>query len=452
MPSKSKLKKVLDRDEEKIERMVKKEKRKIKRSERRSAFGASTKEVGWGLTTASAKKELQNNADYYIDSVLNPFKCRNARVPEVGSYPSSVCEAVYRLSPNIIADPGSGMRLSAIWVNPYMNAYGQYATTDTGSVLDNFVYDLQTIPTQSDFSSNFQLIRTVSLGVRITCEAKLMSRGGNLYVAMTNYLPTLGTMTARLKAAEETLVLDLAKLPDTGIEINWLPLTVHSTAGASDVSVSASQYYKPSGGQVGEDTRLLIWIEAPDDASIGWHVDILWNLQAVPFAEVEHLFERESVSGGSEDVALAYEKAGRQNSDTAIWHNVGDSQLDRGTSARASGSYLPPLGGAIATVAKKGISLLGKQVPSLFKPVTSLLGSLFGSDYKNHRIACLLGRQHLSPTVEETIKGMETLEFLKLMINTIVSEKKLADEEVTVQRSSYFSFPQHKEGLRTPKN
>lgn len=226
-------------------------------------------------------------------------------------------------------------------------------------------------------------------------------------------LPPEFDVLAKLRTADETIAIDLAKIPDTGLELSWLPLSLTAAAmfwapGPGSVLPVCSTYVMPTYQDFSSDSYVYIWVEAESGDVVDILAENTINYEAVPFSGTEFLFDRESVSGSPGDIAAAYQMAGQQNNTNALWSNLADSAPTKESAARSAGGRGPPSsssseGGGLMSVAKGALSSLGSQIPAPLQSIAGgLLDSIFGSSLKQHQASCALGMSGFSPVVTKT--------------------------------------------------
>lgn len=347
-----------------------------------------------------ANNELQHNADMYVKSVLDPFGVRDVRVPDIGGFPTCTFNLPTRKpGPAAVRIETTDGVIDSIPEGAYVWGQAYYASATRAGFNANLARDgsgnlswvYQQHPRHADILEMHQLVRSVSMGVKLINTAPLLKRGGTLYMTMTATRPDEHSINWMLAGQQEALILDVAKIPDEGITMNWMPLSGSAigegSATSEDRAVTTNTHFNDPLVRHTRDTWLYWFVvidseHSSEVAEFNPVIETVLNLEAVPWPENEFFFHRESVMGGEEDVARAYVAAGRQETSNAIWNNVGKtppSNSDLLTPLRSVGDSVVS---GLGTVAKGAFRKLLPQITAsgsgLMSAFGNALGGIFG--------------------------------------------------------------------------
>lgn len=385
----------------------------MSRNSSSNAQGNSAKftNAKWHTTTHSKPSDIRTelgwNSVVYVSSLMDPFGVRGARIPESTPFPSTVGSYVNRFTSAGVEDKGltptkkiSGMFFG---IDPCINGVWTATITDYS---DAFVESWTTAahPYAEESAYVFQLVRTVSRGVKIINISTLLSRGGALYVSYAAVRPSTGIL-ADLRLAQETEVYDAARLTKEGLTCVYLPLTSMPMLAAEgenpQVFLPGSSYVNPANDHKVTspmfDCNIFIWVEGSVDQDLTLEWEEVQNWEAIPWPIAESLFDRKAVMSSDDAKATAMAAASPTRSSTA--QKKGTSGWDKfkagllGT-AKTVGKFALE---QVATVATAGLA--------------SLPMAIFGQDVKNHRLALVLKRADLSPVNNRGLRGLTAEEF-----------------------------------------
>lgn len=387
-----------------------------KRSARNSASARrvpTQRSVLSSTPAADISRTLLTNAAVYVDSLMHPFDVKGARIPESTPFPSTVGSYVNRFTSAGVPDAGltptkkiSGMFFG---IDPCIN--GTWTAQITGYT-DAFVEEWTTAPHPyaDEVSYVFQLVRTVSRGIRIINISTMLERGGALYVSYAAVRPTNGIL-ADLRLAQETEVYDAARLTKDGLTCVYLPLTTMPLmpTGDNTIYLPGSSYVNPGSDHKNTsslfDCNIFIWVEGSVDQDLTLEWEEVQNWEAIPWPIAESLFLRKAVMS-SEDAKAAAMEAARPTR-TATAQRSGTSGWDK---FKAS----------LATTAKSVGKFALEQLSSMAMGGLMALPSLLAAeDVHNHRLALCLHRPDLSPVNNASVRGMKRTAFREHAMNAM---------------------------------
>jgi hypothetical protein len=420
----------------------------LRSARKRPAKAVSLRKVRPASTNADAiRADLLRNAMAFVNSLYHPFQGRDVRLPTADGIPSTVGSFQERITLPLILNGETGFRESGAALYPAFSYNGnpnmpirQLTANDTiGSTWDN-----REFTNILALAANFKYIRAVSMGVRIINTAARQFRGGTLYLGFFQgkWPPealgiTPPSFLQNFRASNETLEVDLGELPSGGKQFVWLPLSCNpgppvDSDGSYDTASTCVTWSKPQGVSELSDNRMIL--HAVCDGSLVSDVvnlEIIVNWEAIPFQQTEYLFDRQSIMGSQDDIAVAFEKAGKQGVDDAIWSAVSDSVVNAGKGVIKAG-LIGGFRGALG--AAKGLL---SQVPSAMRRVgRGVLSSMSSEEFALHAAALHLGCPAASPehaVCEEKDGDPPSLRDLRLRLAAHLI--KIADDESKVQTS-----------------
>lgn len=327
---------------------------------------------------------------------MDPFTIRGARIPDPSPFPSTVGSSIMRYNPPVITDTTlATRRVSALWFGLDAGVGGPWTATLTAvdSTAGTDAWATSQHPHQADFSANFQLLRSVSMGIRVINAAELFERGGALYVSHTTVKPGQSDSFDRLKLSSETVVYDSTNLPVGGLEAHWIPLSrtpVQLTG--TNLTATAQTYSKPFvAASSFLDSSILVWLEGTSTEDLNLAFEQVHNWESIPFPQTEFMFDRLSVVGSEDTNAIALSTVGG--------------------STAAHPPKTPNLWGEIGNLAMKGVKQFGSSLaPIAMQLVSSYMST---SDYQNHVLAVHCGCPQSSPLVCEAYRGLSVAEMLE---------------------------------------
>jgi hypothetical protein len=370
-----------------------------------------------GLTKSKVTQQMRANSELYVESLLNPFEFRGARIPDPSPFPSTVGTSVQRFQPATVTDSVDSKVYAAMMFSTDRTNGGTWTATVTAMAATSATWTTAEHPHQSSFASNFFLMRTVSMGVRVMNVGELVSRGGAMYVSYTAQPPAALTLID-LKLADETEVYDAARLKTEGLVGVYIPMSKSPILiDSASLTATGSTYESPTVTLTAKtthvDTNIVIWFEGTGDEDLVPIFEQVDNWEAIPFPQTEYLFDRKAVVGTptttSEAMSLATE------------HPAVTSTVKSGFKGPTPTSMASA---ASTTLAKTGKGLLTKvmnQVGSLaLKGLSALPGMLLSFlDYQNHVMAVRCGFPQLSPLVERKLRGLRKESFDLMMANAL---------------------------------
>jgi len=412
--------------------------------------------------------DMQKNSDAYLNSVFNPFGIRDCRVPEMSTFPSTVGSIVTKRSLAYVTDsgtPADGTARFGILLqpnltyvtseHPFESVLSGYSSTGGGA----FAWTSTPHPNIDALATNFGLIRVVSMGLRMINTGVLIDRSGTLYANVNAFGDdclgiggTAGTsydfIEEQLLSSPDTLMIDLAQIGEQGLEINWLPLSMTPTlslfqggADSAELTPAASEYVCPSVADVAgahsqavpRDTAIFLWGTTPAASVAGLNLEIefIVNYEAIPFPGEQFLHELKSVAGSEDHIAVSYEKAGRQGAKTAVAGAVSNvntlgplpqggvsKTLGGGNVASAAGSVMSEIGSMAQNMLRDlGGAPIVSQIMSAGKGLLGGSGAMGGvalADVKKHRLAVMLGVNHISPLLVKANRALDLDAFVDL--------------------------------------
>jgi len=369
-------------------------------------------------TTSGVHADLQRNADGFIASVHKPFSVRGMRFPEPSPFPSSTGSFTQRL-------PLSPIQDSVVTTQAYFGVMA-WPTFNASNAGNGPIWTLSamanSVPTWtqtawnniSALTTNFNVIRPVSMAIRFLNTTPMLNRGGVGYVLNTAAtVPTTAAALNNILGSEEALEVDLAHIHELGDELCWVPsqfsTSQSSTYSTGSVGYNLYTYLAPGASITPVDNKIFIWGSFPYTTQQTVQLEICVNWEAIPYPATENLFERKVVVGSAADLAVAVEKSGVSKSSTTTWAAFGDAAMD----AIGSGASAALSGGGI----KGAIAAVLPQVPSLIKKLGAGIASLFSAeDYANHTMAVAMDAVHMSPAHKKEHLGLSKQDFLRLLV------------------------------------
>lgn len=393
-------------------------------------------------TLSEAKQQLQVNAEGYVASMLDPFNVTGMRLPDPSPFPSTVGTSVMRHSFTGIDDAATapatdtqvlgavfhaGVSTGSAWVG-YISAYD---TEETKPETWSYVVHPHITP----FTTNFQLMRTVSMGIRVINVGPLIERGGAIMVAHSTAFPEYGgfnnNLLEQLKTSSELVVFDAATMREKGlstvyIPLSYLPVSAGTGAGgAGKMYPTGSCYVNPlqdwgATSPLFMDTNIYVFVVGSKSETLDIVIEQVHNWEAIPYPYTEYMFARKAVAG-SEETRTA-----------AIAARVGSNAT---RSTVSDGKEFSSVYGALKNVALSGVESLGKslipraieQVGGLAMRALGMLPGLLLADYKRHVVAVNLGLYSLSPLANPELRTLSDSEFAKVCALRL--EKKDAPEK-----------------------
>jgi len=420
-----------------------------------------------GVSLSSVKAQMSGNATAYVASLRKPFTLRDLRLPEANGFPSVAGYFQERLVLPAVQDFAVGTQdyigfvlspnFQAAASGPQALAPMMVASQVTSG--EPTIWTPKTWSNIATLQSTFQMMRIVSCGFRFINTAPLLDRGGVGYVSTIKNvnipLVSSGTTMASVLASSETKQFDVGQLPEMGDEFTWSPQVLRpETFDVFDPQTNSSlaednflSFHPPNTGLPLMDNSLLLWINTPhaDEAGLNISVEIAVNWEAIPFQQNEYLFDRQTVVGSEDDLAVASEMSALAESKTSSTAgNFGAAEDDTVTSLIKGGVSGFKSGGIMGALKGAGSSLL-KQVPSLLKKIGSgLLGAFSAQDYANHQIAVHLGAQELSPVHLKANRGLPADHFLSLVLTHLAlpnQEEKGSTKPSTIPKGLPVASP-----------
>lgn len=371
------------------------------------------------LSTAAVMHDLQHNAEAFVESVKRPFSVRGMRLPEPSPMASVTGSFTVRFNANTVVDAGLSAAFIGImawpnFVNP--GAAGGPIWLLSASASGALTWTTQAFPNQSAFVTNFNVIRPISMGIRIINTAAALNRAGVGYVTTTQTAAPPATTAALtvLTTSEETKEFDLSKMHIFGEEFVWTPISYQPSnqvqLNGSTPAANLYTYFTPSAtGLVLNDNKCLFWLSCGVANACNITCEMVVNYEAIPFPQTQPLFEPKVVVGAADDISVALEKKGVQGQNTVTDSSFFNAAVDVAGDALEAGLRK---GGGVKGVLKAVLP----QVPSLIKRFGAWAGSLFSaSDYDNHVLATAYGAHHMSPAHNKQHLGLTRDEFLRIL-------------------------------------
>jgi hypothetical protein len=281
-------------------------------------------------------------------------------------------------------------------------------------------------PRNTEFASSFIAMRRVSMGLKLVNVSDIVDRGGVVFVSYTMSIPVTGTAyTDDLMNAVETQMYDAARLKAEGLSAVYLPITSRPLNMTGDaVSLPACSYVNPSATHATKttitDMYIVIWTKAKSEEALSFIIEQTDNYEALPYPEVEFMYERETVKSSPQEVAVAMEMAAPPTASATVEAKGGNSAFS--TVGKIAGS-------AVKAVAH---AVMPQVASRAMKFVASLPGMLFGLDFKHHRLACLHNVLEISPGNCAEMRGLSDEEFLSHIIAAL-SRKTTTTKETKLR-------------------
>lgn len=372
------------------------------------------------MSVSDIQDQLVRNSTGYVNSILHPFEVRGMRIPDPAPYPSTVGDSVMRYLPASVDDKTLLTRRVAgmCFGHDFGDGLG-WTWTISSSDNKSIGWTHADHPHMSEFELNFQLMRTVSMGVRIVNLSTLVERGGALYVAYSTTSPAVSAQSATileaLKVSSECEVYDAARLSKEGMEAVYVPISMGAMITGDDkLGVAATSYRNPTAAITEEgivwDTNIYIWIEGTTEQDLSIEFEQVHNWEAIPYPVTEFLFDRKTCSGSDDAKAVALAAV-----PTPAIETVGDSHHSLWSTVASVGTK----------VAKKVLGGVEGQVLGLARRgLAALSSALFGLDYEHHRVAVLMHCQHLSPAINKSVRGLSRREFMAHILAEIDKQSR----------------------------
>jgi len=351
------------------------------------------------------KRDMSENAEAYVASLFNPWGVRGVRFPEECPFPSTAGSFVTRLHPPVIevksGGVGTGQFMTAVYFGcDYANNgtwFGELASVEKTPYAEG--WNILEHPIQAQYAANFLGVRRVSMGIKMVNVANLIARGGTVYLSYTMSRVT-NTLLQTLTGAVETEVYDATKLAPEGLEAVYLPVTTRPmNLNGDTISLPACSYVSPGATHASANTiadmALVIWAQANDADSLDFIIEQTDNWEALPFPQVEVMFDRKAVRSAPGAVAACMDAAmpatAVATSKNGFWDSVKDAASNVGKFA-------------VHQLESVAVGALGM-----------LPGLLSDHDYKHHCLAAHAHMLQISPVNLTSSRGLSTTDFLELM-------------------------------------
>lgn len=361
---------------------------------------------------AAERKTLETNAIGYVASLRDPWNVRGMRIPESAPFPSTVgCSVSRGTLAGVDDSKGLPYRVSGacfgldlcdegVW-RADVKAYDHVAQT--------VIWDLYEHPHLVEFVNNFQLIRTVSKGVKVVNVSTLLDRGGTIYVSYSaqriNHTGPSGNIFTYLKQAAETEIYDAARMKQDGIRAIYVPLTNYPMNTVADtITLPGSSYANPGATHTTEvihDVAIYIWCEGSTSQDITLEWEEVHNWEAIPFTQNEFMFNRQAVMSSDDAKAAA----------------MASMPPSSAISTTSDGGFWGSVKSTASNVGKFAL----KQLESVaMGALMGLPGLLMADDVRHHRLAWNLGLRHLSPMKDTKLLGISDQAFRALVAEELV--------------------------------
>jgi hypothetical protein len=392
------------------------------------------------ISATSVRQNMASNAASYVASLQAPFTIRNMRLPDPSGFPTTSGYFQQRLQLTAVDDSNIaypsivGLFLSPTFQNPISSPPQAPIQTVGFMALGTPTWSQATWQNMVTFSAGFLNMRITSCGFRFINTAAMLNRGGTGYVATVKntQLPLTAAAVAQLLASTEAKQFDIGQLPEMGDEFTWSPQVLRPESAEVVVGGGATTldnfltFHPPANTQAMYDNSLFLWVSFPkaEDSGINLAIEIAVNYEAVPFPQDEFLFERQTVVGSPEDLAVAREvQTAQSNPSTATAGNFKSAEQDSVGSIVRGGVQGFKKGGIKGALVGAGKAIL-PQIPSLLKSVLGGLGSIFSAqDVSNHKVAAHLGALAVSPVHNPSTIGLSQTDFMLRVVNHLAAEE-----------------------------
>jgi hypothetical protein len=248
---------------------------------------------------------MARNADLYVASLLDP-EIHGVRIPDGSSFPS-VTTTDRTLIPLTFVTVGAGpARIAGITYAPsfaYNTARISAATTTA-----NLTWSGSGFPDEVTYSNNFFYGRFVSAGARVHDFGALLNRGVEVVALAGNMTYAVNTAYKDALDNPNSSYYDSSSVDQKELTVTWSPLTLQSCA----VSVTSAQltlgseYVAIANGLVSGDTCFqLFFYDALGTASDNIQIELIQNMECIPFDTTQVLFDTQSVPGSMSDVSAS---------------------------------------------------------------------------------------------------------------------------------------------------
>lgn len=326
------------------------------------------------------KQEQKDNAFCYVDQLFNPFDHTTCVIPGPELTPSTPGHFINKNGLSLLVCSGTPtVRVQAIIFAPRMkyNFITLASAVNINSVTwgtwnDNAYF--------SQVNTNFFLARTVGMGTYNHNIGKFRDRGGQFATA----LAPLQFGAALPSDAYDQLIADnnSSTRYDAGkmdtIKSSWIPATPSISAAVSSIHTSGRTWRDPENTDM-NDLYLVNYIQDIDTGSDDLMYEFVMNMELIPFANTQALFDLRVVAGSGSDESIALMEAA-QNA-------PGENFLKKAASEGI---------GKIKTFAKNTfselVSSVGKDLKQVIKTATVGVGPMLSSvGWKKHVIKRMMG-------------------------------------------------------------
>lgn len=256
--------------------------------------------------------EIQQNSDAWVNSLFEPF---------VGAqhFPETAVEGTDITSLHLEGIASGAVTVGSDSVSSCVFYAGlkRYRECATSAVaLNNVTYDYADHPKLASLDPLLAGYRVTAMGFRIFNRSPLLNRNGRLFIgrlppiANDNVGGTSTNVYDFISQSTEVQCIDLAQIPDEGLEVFWLPLTTQGYVEIEEhISTARMAFtalgYKDCLSNVC-DNRIFFFAvsDAANPAELFY--DHIMNLEFIPHTEDQYLFEQRSVIGAPEGVAESF--------------------------------------------------------------------------------------------------------------------------------------------------
>jgi hypothetical protein len=206
----------------------------------------------------------------YKETLMSPFNCRGARIPDLMTVPSCVAETYNEQSITTVLDSGVANSYNYVFVLGPDNTLG--VSPSGGIPITSNVptsVALNPVANNSTLQAAFENIRLVSAGASLLYTGNALNGAGTVTAALvpkSQFGVTFSLATLKSMPGAQTR----AVLPEQ--TFHWSPMDsadYEYWTAASGVSTSLPDYY-----------YLIVWVNTP--AALNFELAYTWNWEAIP--------------------------------------------------------------------------------------------------------------------------------------------------------------------------
>jgi hypothetical protein len=259
--------------------------------------------------------ELQRNSECWVNSLFHPF--------DGGThYPESCCEGTDLTTVQFenlemsVCVPSTGTTDCVAYVfYPSMEGFISFASSATNT--SAITWTRVNHPKATSLKSYAAAYRVTSYGIRVRNVTALLNRQGKLYcgrlpaASSSAATPPPADIVDLMSYSDDIKAIDLATIPEEGLEMFWLPLTTQSYVEVQEAKGAVGTHftalgYKDVASDV-LDNRLCIFAVFNKATPQQLTYDVVVNIEFIPHLEQQYLFKSEAVLGSPQAIAATME-------------------------------------------------------------------------------------------------------------------------------------------------